>query len=110
MNKEMEVSVTKVVTAVIDWDAAANKLTIREQADSHVILTFTNEIIDSGALVGHLPEGQIVIPAQNDHEFKIDEKDRLARGLIRNGFIEPLDKTWRSFGGQRWQAARVLVD
>lgn len=84
------------------FDRATNTLTLSRKGKT--VVTFNNEKIDSGALAGHLPEGQVVLPVQNEIYPGISEN------LVRAHVVEFVGEPWSTWGGGTYRAARVLID
>lgn len=98
------IRIERVVTQKLDvtYDCAKNQLVLTRKGKK--VLTFTNEMIDSGALFGHLDPGHVVVPLESE------TLPDITRRLERAGVIKLIGKPWSTWGGDRYQAARVLID
>ena len=105
--KTFTAPVTKQVKMTADYDSATGVLTVRRAKTGKAIVVLNREKIDSGALAGHVDEGHVVVPA-SENERNRDRTSMVSR-LIRAGVIELVGKPWGTWGGDAYQAARVLI-
>lgn len=84
------------------FDRSTNTLALTRKGKT--IVTFNNEKVDSGALVGNLPDGQVVLPVRSEIYPGISEN------LVRAHVVEFVGEPWSTWGGGTYRAARVLID
>ena len=95
----IEVLARKAVTA--NFDPATNTLTLTSENGEH-IGSFNGDVVDSGALVDRLPQGEVVLPLSNENYPHIAQR-------LKNAGVVELGKTWSTYGGTQFVAARVLI-
>lgn len=98
------ITVERVLTQRVDvaFDRETNILTLSH--DGAAVAKFTNEKVDSGALVGVLSPGRVVLPLEND------EFPDLVDTLRHAGIVRFIGESWSAYGGRRYRAAEVLID
>lgn len=101
---DAEVRTTKRFNVAFDETTARVVVTTAKKGKT--VLVLTDEIVDSGALVGHVAPGCVVIEVGADGAEPVDE---ITAALVRRGHLRPEGASWATWGGDRFRAARVLL-